>query len=81
MSPLEQNKLQQEKVKQKIQQLENQKKILQNQKKDWERRNRTHRLIEHGAILETVFPKTTVMSKEEIKEFLSTLSQRISEKE
>ena len=38
-------------VKEKIRQLENQQKILLNRKADAERKSRTHRLIERGAIL------------------------------
>lgn len=38
-----------------IKQLENRQKILLNRKHKEERRERTHRLIEQGAILESVF--------------------------
>ena len=40
----------------KVRQYRNQEKIILNKARDKERRNRTRRLIEHGAILENVFP-------------------------
>ena len=43
-------------AKRKVRQYENQQKILLNKSRDKERRIRTHRLIEHGAILENIFP-------------------------
>ena len=52
----EQKKAEQEQVLKKIRQLENRQKILLNRQNDMERRARTRRLIEHGAILESVFP-------------------------
>ena len=67
-------KNQQEKVKTEIRQLENRQKILLNRKTDAERKARTRRLIEHGAILESIFPATTAMTGEEIKAFLSAIS-------
>ena len=39
-----------------IRQLENRKKILENKQRNEERRVRTRRLIERGAILEGIFP-------------------------
>jgi len=53
-----------------IRQLENRNKILMNRKRDIERRERTHRLIEKGAVAESVFPHTSTMSGEEFKSFL-----------
>ena len=44
-----------------LRQLQNRQKILLNKKSDLERRARTKRLIEHGAILESVFPETATM--------------------
>jgi len=49
-------------------QYENQAKILLNKQRDLERRARKHRLIERGAIFESVFPpskplRTTKLSK------------------
>ncbi|RKJ01864.1 DUF3847 domain-containing protein [bacterium D16-54] len=66
-------KNQQEKVKTEIRQLENRQKILLNRKTDAERKARTRRLIEHGAILESIFPATTAMTGEEAKAFLSAI--------
>lgn len=75
MNTLEQAKAEQEKVQREIQQLENRQKILLNKKTDAERRARTRRLIEHGAILESVFPATVTMTGEEVKAFLLSLSR------
>ena len=51
-------------------QLENRQKILLNRKTDAERKARTHRLIERGAILESVFPKIVPMTGEQVKAYL-----------
>lgn len=53
-----------------IKQLENRQKILLNRKRKEERRERTHRLIEQGAILESIFPEVAAMTGEEVKAFL-----------
>ena len=58
-----------------IEQLQNRQKILLNRKTDTERRVRTHRLIEQGAILESIFPATVTMTGEEAKAFLLALSR------
>ena len=42
---------------------------------DMERRARTHCLIEHGAILESIFPELAVLPGEEVKAFLLALSR------
>jgi len=57
-------------VREKIRQLKNRQKILLNRKADAERKARTHRLIEHGAILESIFPEIVLMTGEQIKAFL-----------
>ena len=62
-------------VEKKIGQLQNQQKILLNRKRTEERRERTHRLIERGAILEAVFPAVVDMEGEEVKAFLIALSR------
>ena len=62
-------------VEKKIGQLQNQQKILLNRKRSEERRERTHRLIERGAILEGVFPAVADMEGEEVKAFLVALSR------
>lgn len=58
-----------------IQQLKNKRKILLNRIRLEERRARNHRLIEHGAILEGVFPAVIGMEGEAIKAFLIALSR------
>lgn len=70
----EQKKAEQEQILKKIRQLENRQKILLNRQSDMERRARTHRLIEHGAILESVFPALVTLPGEEVKAFLLSLS-------
>lgn len=64
-----------EKVLKEIRQLENRQKILENKQRNEERKARTHRLIERGAILEGVFPLTPDLTGEEVKAFLVTLSR------
>ena len=62
------------KIEKEIGQMQNRQKILLNRKRTEEHRARTHRLIERGAILETVFPPVMEMDGEEIKAFLLALS-------
>jgi hypothetical protein len=62
-----------EAVQEKIRQLENRQKILLNRKADAERKARTHRLIERGAILESVFSEIVPMTGEQVKTFLVKL--------
>jgi len=57
-----------------IRQLENRRKIVLNKKSDAERKERTHRLIERGAILESIFPSVIPLSNEEVKALLSDVS-------
>ena len=59
-----------ENVLEKIRQLENRQRILLSRKADTERKARTHRLIERGAILESVFPEIVPMTGEQVKTFL-----------
>ena len=59
-----------EAVRKKIRQLQNRQKVLLNRKADAERKARTHRLIERGAILESVFPEIVPMLGEQVKAFL-----------
>ena len=63
-----------EKVLKEIRQLENRKKILENKQRNEERRVRTRRLIERGAVLEGIFPLAPDLSGAEVKAFLITLS-------
>ena len=58
----------------KLAQLENQQKILLNKQRGEERRARNHRLIQHGLILEGVFPATINTDGEAVKEFLIEVS-------
>ena len=57
-----------------IRQLENRKKIWENKQRNEERRVRTRRLIERGAILEGIFPLASSLSGAEVKAFLIALS-------
>lgn len=75
MKELERLRKEQGKVQEEIRQLENRQKILLNRQSDMERRARTRRLIEHGAILESVFPSLAGLSGEEVKAFLLSLSR------
>ena len=59
-----------EKAMQKKEQLEHQMSRLLNRDNQAERKARTRRLIERGAILESVFPETADLSGEEVKAFL-----------
>ena len=59
-----------ESVQAQIQQLENERKRLMQQKKEQERKDRTKRLIERGAILESLVPGAATFSNEQIKAFL-----------
>lgn len=68
-------KEEQEKVMKEIRQLENRQKISENKQRDAERRARTRRLIERGAILEGVFPLAPGLSGEEVQAFLAALSR------
>lgn len=70
MNPLEEKR----KVETELRQLQNRQKILLNKKANAERKARTHRLIERGAILESTFPAVAAMTGEEVKAFLLSLS-------
>ena len=63
-----------EKVLKEIRQLENRQKILENKQRNEERKARTRRLIERGAIVEGVFSLAPDLSGEKIKAFLIALS-------
>ncbi len=75
MKDLKKLQSEQQKIQKEIEQLENRQKILLNRKTDTERRARTRRLIEHGAILESIFPVVAGLSGEEVKAFLLALSR------
>ena len=57
-----------------IRQLENRKKILENKQRNEERRVRTRRLLERGAILDGIFQLASRRSGTEVKAFLIALS-------
>lgn len=63
------------KAEEEIRQLQNRKKKLLNQKKAEERKARTHRLIERGAILESLLEQSERYSNEQIKDLLETALQ------
>ena len=75
MKDLKKLQAEQQKVRKEIEQLQNRQKILLNRKTDTEHRARTRRLIEHGAILESIFPAVSAMTGEETKAFLLALSR------
>ena len=66
--------VQKDEAEKKARQYENRVKILLNKQRDAERRARNHRLIQHGLILEGVFPATVTTDGETIKEFLIEIS-------
>ena len=70
-------KLNQDKAKaeKEIYQLQNKQKILLNRIRGEERRARNHRLIQHGLILEGVFPAAINTDGEAVKAFLIALSR------
>ena len=53
-----------------IRQIDNRIKIITNLERDARRRERTRRLIEKGAIIESLLPATITLSGEEFKAFL-----------
>ena len=69
-----QKKDEREEILKEIRQLENRQKILENKLRNEERKARTRRLIERGAILEGIFPLASNLSGAEVKAFLITLS-------
>ena len=64
-----------------IYQLQNKQKILLNRIRGEERRARNHRLIQHGLILEGVFPAAINTDGETVKAFLIALSRLPGAKE
>lgn len=60
----------------KINQLENRQKVLLSRDKEAERRARNHRLIERGAMLESVFPELIVRENKDVMAFLVTVSRQ-----
>ena len=62
-----------ESVQEKIRQLKNRQKVLLKKKSDAERKARTRRLIERGAILESIFPEIVPMTNEQVKALLERM--------
>ncbi len=60
------------KAEEEIRQLQNKKKKLLNQKRGEERKIRTHRLVERGAILESLLEQPEQYTNEQIKDLLET---------
>ena len=69
------------KAEEEIRQLQNKKRKLLNQKKDAERKVRTHRLIERGAILESLLEKPEQYSNEQVKGLLEIAFQTVQAQE
>ncbi len=67
---IEELRAEKEEAQKKMLQCQNREKILLNRQRDMERRARNHRLIEHGAILESIFPEAVTMSGKEVKALL-----------
>ena len=70
---LEKLRRDQTEAKRKARQYENRVKLLLNETRDKERRAKTRRLIQHGAILESVFPVRD-MDGEELKALLKSIA-------
>ena len=60
-----------ERIQEEIKQLENQRKKLMQQQKEQERKARTRRLVERGAILESLLDGAETLTNEDIKVILS----------
>lgn len=73
MSKLDELRAEQQRIQTQIRQLENRNKILLNRDADAQRKARTRRLIEHGAVLESVIPIAKDMTGEEVKMLLTQL--------
>ena len=74
MGTVERLNAEKEEVQKELRQLENRQKTLLNKQRDAERRARTRRLIERGAIVEGVFPLAPGLPGMEVKAFLIALS-------
>jgi len=60
-------------VQEQIIRLENQRKKLLQEQKEQERKARTKRLIERGAILESLIPNSEALTNEQVKAFLEKI--------
>jgi len=73
MSRLDELRAEQLRIQTQIRQLENRNKILLNRDADAQRKARTRRLIEHGAVLESIIPIAKEMTGDEAKALLTQL--------
>ena len=73
---IESKQVEKEKYEKKLVQLKNREKKLKRQVSIEERKIRTHRLIERGAILESFIPNAQDYSNQEIKNILQELFQK-----
>jgi len=62
-------------IEEQIAQLETQRKSLIQKQKEEERKTRTKRLMERGAILESLIPSTDALTNEQVKTFLEKTVQ------
>lgn len=60
-------------TKTKLEQIENQYKLLLNKRKEAERKARTHRLIERGAMLESMLEGADTLTNEQVKGILAAV--------
>lgn len=75
MNELDRLKTEKERAEKELRQLENRQKMLLNKQRDAERRLRTRRLIERGAMLESVFPELTSWDNKGVMAFLIVVSR------
>lgn len=64
-----------ESLQEQIQQLENERKRLMQRQKEQDRKDRTKRLIERGAILESLIPGAATLTNEQVKALLEKALQ------
>ena len=57
-------------------QTEHRQTIAENREKEKQRKARTHRLIKHGAIFESIFPQTAEMDDGAFAGFVTSLAQQ-----
>lgn len=75
MNELDRLKTEKERAEKELRQLENRQKRLLNKQHDAERRLRTRRLIERGAMLESVFPELASCDNKGVMAFLIVVSR------
>ena len=57
-------------------QADHRQKIAESREKEKQRKARTHRLIKHGAIFESIFPQTAEMDETAFAGFVASLAQQ-----